>query len=208
VLLTFSRSVGHIILVASATPDSIANPDRALGLLVFAVVIMGIGGGAIKSNVSPLVGEQYTGKMRKQTLKSGEVVIVSPSITYQRIYNWFYAAINWGSVGAISASFLARDHGYWQAFLVPTCILFLVPIVLLVAKNKYIVAPPRGSILLETLRVVALCTGTKFSWNPIQFYKNVQVTGFWEAAKPSSYPKGEHPARSAFILDMPAQQSC
>ena len=50
---------------------------------------MGLGGGAIKSNVSPLIGEQYTGKMRKKTLKSGEVVIVSPSVTYQRIYNWY-----------------------------------------------------------------------------------------------------------------------
>lgn len=146
--------IGHIILVASATPASIAKPDQALGLLVLAVVIMGIGGGAIKSNVGPLIGEQYTGKMRKKTLKSGEVVIISPSVTYQRIYNWFYAAINWGATGAISASFLARDHGFWQAFLVPTAILAAVPVILLVGRKHYIVTPPRGSILLETLRVI------------------------------------------------------
>ncbi|KAH7098437.1 POT family-domain-containing protein [Auriculariales sp. MPI-PUGE-AT-0066] len=186
--------IGHIVLVASAIPQSIANPDRALGLLAFAVVIMGIGGGAIKSNVGPLIGEQYTGKMRKQTLKSGEVVIISPSVTYQRIYNWFYAAINWGATGAISASFLARDHGFWQAFLVPTCILGIVPIVLLAGRKSYIVTPPRGSIVLETLRVIRLCAGERWSWSPAKFYKNVQQPGFWDIAKPSNHPKGEVPA--------------
>lgn len=83
---------------------------------------MGLGAGAIKANVSPMIAEQYTGKLRKETLKSGEVVIRDPGITYQRIYMWFYAAINFGSCGAISAAFIARDHGYWQSYLVPTCI--------------------------------------------------------------------------------------
>ena len=187
-------SVGHIILVASAIPDSIAKPDQALGLLVLAVVIMGIGGGAIKSNVGPLIGEQYTGKMRKQTLKSGEVVVISPSVTYQRIYNYFYCAINLGACGAISASFLARDHGFWQAFLVPTCILALVPVVLLAGRKNYVVTPPRGSIVLETLRVIRLCASQRWSWNPAAFVKNVQKPGFWDVAKPSYYPKGEAPA--------------
>jgi POT family proton-dependent oligopeptide transporter len=61
----------------------------------------------------------------------------------------FYAAINFGSTGAISASFLARDNGYWAAFLVPTCIFVLVPFVLLIGKKNYVVTPPRGSVLLE-----------------------------------------------------------
>jgi len=74
---------------------------------------------------------------------------MSPAVTYQSIYLWFYAAINFGSCGAISASFLARDHGYWAAFLVPTAIFVLVPIVMVLGKNVYIKTPPRGSILLE-----------------------------------------------------------
>lgn len=61
----------------------------------------------------------------------------------------FYAAINFGSTGAISAAFLARDNGYWSAYLVPTCIFVLVPFVLLAGKKNYIMTPPRGSILLE-----------------------------------------------------------
>ena len=88
-LLMTVLSVGHIILVASATPHVLAMPDTSMGLLVLAIIIMGIGGGAIKANVSPMIAEQYTGKMRKKTLKSGEVVVVSPAVTYQRIYNWY-----------------------------------------------------------------------------------------------------------------------
>ncbi|KAF9053598.1 PTR2-domain-containing protein [Hymenopellis radicata] len=173
---------GHIILVA-------------YGLLFLAVVVMGIGGGAIKANVSPMIAEQYTGKLRKVTLASGEDVLISPAVTIQRIYNWFYAAINWGSAGAISASFLARDHGYWAAFLVPTCLFVLVPIVLAAGRKNYIVTPPRGSILLETLRVIAMCVGDKLSWNPRKTIKQLRAPGFWDVAKPSSYRGGEMPSR-------------
>jgi proton-dependent oligopeptide transporter, POT family len=84
-----------------------------------------------------------------ETLKSGETVVVSPTVTIQRVYLWFYAAINFGSCGAISASFLARDHGYWVAWLVPTLIFCLVPLVLLAGKKIYVMTPPRGSVLLE-----------------------------------------------------------
>ena len=110
---------------------------------------MGLGAGAIKSNVSPLIAEQYSGKIRKKVLKSGETVIISPALTYQRIYMYFYAAINLGSTAAISASFIARDHGYWVAFLVPTIVFAIVPIVLLLGKRLYVRTPPRGSIILE-----------------------------------------------------------
>ena len=61
----------------------------------------------------------------------------------------FYAAINFGSCGAISASFLARDHGFWIAWLVPTGIFMIVPFVMMAGKKRYVMTPPRGSILLE-----------------------------------------------------------
>lgn len=43
-----------------------------------------------------MIAEQYTGKLRKKTLKTGEIVLISPALTYQRIYMYFYAAINFG----------------------------------------------------------------------------------------------------------------
>ncbi|KAJ6458337.1 peptide transporter PTR2B [Mycena vitilis] len=187
--------LGHIILVGSATPSSLEHPQTAMGLLILAIFVMAVGAGSIKSNVSPMIAEQYQGKMRKSTLPSGETVIISPSITVQSIYLYFYMAINFGSTGAISASFLARDNGYWVAFLVPTCIFACVPVVLWACRNSYVKTPPRGSIILETFRVLGLCFGSRWSFNPVRLYRNMKSPGFWDPAKPSTYNSGELPAK-------------
>lgn len=81
-----------------------------------------------------------------------ESIFLRLLITASFLFIGFYAAINVGWCGAISASFLARDQGYVVAFLESTLI-FLVPLVLVIGKNNYVKTPPRGSILLETLRV-------------------------------------------------------
>ncbi|KAK7691936.1 hypothetical protein QCA50_005341 [Cerrena zonata] len=186
---------GHIVLVGSSTPASLQHTDVALGLLILSIVIMGIGAGAIKANVSPMIAEQYTGKLRKETLPSGEVVIRDPGVTYQRIYMWFYAAINFGSCGAISAAFIARDHGYWQSYLVPTCIFACVPAVLIFGKKYYVVTEPRGSVLLETVRVVSLCMGPAWSLNPLQTIRNMRAPTFWDPARPNHYSEGTAPEK-------------
>ncbi|KAF9535179.1 peptide/h+ symporter protein [Crepidotus variabilis] len=185
--------VGHGILVGSASPDSLRNPDIALGLLVVAIIVMGLGAGCLKSNVSPLVAEQYQGRFRKVVLDTGEVVIMSPSITIQSIYLWFYAAINLGACGAISAAFLARDHGYWVAFLAPTAIFCFIPLVLLVGNKHYIKTPPRGSVLLETFRVIRMAMAPAWSVKPSKIIRGIRSKDFWNPAKPSSYSRGRVP---------------
>ncbi|KAF8076961.1 peptide/h+ symporter protein [Lyophyllum atratum] len=187
--------IGHVILVASASPASLENENAALGLLALSILVMGIGAGGIKANVSPMIAEQYTGKLRKETLPSGEVVIKSPAVTIQSMYLWFYAAINLGSCGAISASFLARDNGYWVAFLVPTCLFMLVPLVLLVGKKHYVQTPPRGSILIETCRVIGFALGPRWSMNPLTVIRNIKRDDFWDPARPSYYGEGQVPAK-------------
>ena len=81
--------IGHILLVVASTPALIQHPDSAIGLFAVGLVIFGIGVGGFKSNISPLIAEQYESKHPKQTvkvLKSGERVIVDPNITIARIY--------------------------------------------------------------------------------------------------------------------------
>jgi proton-dependent oligopeptide transporter, POT family len=50
--------VGHIILVISAIPPVIVHPAGALGCFSIGIIIMGIGVGGFKSNISPLIAEQ------------------------------------------------------------------------------------------------------------------------------------------------------
>jgi POT family proton-dependent oligopeptide transporter len=50
--------LGHIILIISATPKVIVHPEGALACFAIGIVIMGMGVGGFKSNISPLIAEQ------------------------------------------------------------------------------------------------------------------------------------------------------
>ena len=81
--------VGHVLLVVSSTPVMIQNPNGAVGLFAVGIIIMGIGAGGFKSNISPLIAEQYEAKNPRQVIrveKNGERVIVDPALTIARIY--------------------------------------------------------------------------------------------------------------------------
>lgn len=82
--------LGLVILTCTSIPSSIANGGAFPGYVV-SIIIIGLGTGGIKSNVAPLVAEQYqTRSPYVKTLKSGERVIVSPQATYQKIFLYFY----------------------------------------------------------------------------------------------------------------------
>lgn len=75
---------GILILWTTALPTAIEH-GAALPGLVVAMIVIGCGTGGIKSNVSPLIAEQYREtKAKVRTLKSGERVIVDPAVTIQR----------------------------------------------------------------------------------------------------------------------------
>ncbi len=87
--------IGHVILVISAIPTVLDNPSSAVGAFAVGIVIMGLGTGAFKPNISPLIAEQVKfHKLRVETTPKGERVIVDNACTIARIYNWFYLFIN------------------------------------------------------------------------------------------------------------------
>ena len=53
------------------------------------MVIIGLGTGGIKANVTPFCAEQYKrGSAFVKTLKSGERVVVDPELTVERMFMW------------------------------------------------------------------------------------------------------------------------
>jgi proton-dependent oligopeptide transporter, POT family len=81
--------IGHSILVASAAPSVLDNPKGSLGAFMVGIIIMGIGTGGFKPNISPLIAEQLPNRgLLVRTTKKGERVLVDPTVTYQRVYNW------------------------------------------------------------------------------------------------------------------------
>jgi dipeptide/tripeptide permease len=79
-----------------------------LGIFAAGLVVMGIGTGGFKSNISPLIAEQYKNqKAYVRTRKNGKKEIVDPATTTARIYIYFYMLVNAGSLtGSIAMGLL------------------------------------------------------------------------------------------------------
>ncbi|KAJ3523269.1 hypothetical protein NM688_g8757 [Phlebia brevispora] len=170
----------------------IKNPHGSLACFVIALIIMGLGTGGFKANISPLVAEQYRRtKLFIKVTKKGERVIVDPTMTTSRIYMYFYLFINIGSlIGQIGMSYSEKYVGYWLAFTLPTILFCCCPLVLFIGRNRYIRSPPTGSVLGTSMRIWRLALKGRFSWNPVKMYKNLIADDFWEGAKPSKF-RGE-----------------
>jgi POT family proton-dependent oligopeptide transporter len=107
--------VGLLVLWTTALPTSIAG-GHALGGYIAAIVIIGFGTGGIKSNIAPLIADQYQRRtMAIKVQKGGERTIIDPAITYQRIYskhksptvsvrNVELTRIKWSSIGVSTSA--------------------------------------------------------------------------------------------------------
>ncbi|KAF4630054.1 hypothetical protein G7Y89_g8089 [Cudoniella acicularis] len=148
--------VGLLILWVTALPTSLEN-GAGLGGFIAAILIIGIGTGGIKSNVSPLIADQYTRKrMAVKTLKTGERIILDPAVTIQRIYMVFYVCINIGALSLLATPYMERDVGFWSAYLMCFCMFFIGMAVVLLGKKYYIVRPPKGSIITNAFKAIGI----------------------------------------------------
>lgn len=148
--------VGHVILIVSALPPVIENPNGAIGCFAVGLIVMGMGTGGFKSNVSALIAEQYPDEAPYiKTLPSGDRIIIDPAATVARVYLYFYLCINIGSItGQISMVYAERYIGFWLSFLLPTIMFCFSPLVLFLCRNKYRLVPPTGSVYTQAYRLI------------------------------------------------------
>ncbi|OCK89306.1 MFS peptide transporter-like protein Ptr2 [Cenococcum geophilum 1.58] len=179
--------VGHVILTASAAPSLIAHPHNSLAAFIVGLIIMGVGTGGFKPNISPLVAEQIPREsMQIRTLKSGERVIVDPAVTTARVYNWFYLFINVGALtGQLGMSYAERYVGFYLSYLIPTvCFCTTFP-VLFFCRKYYARRAPEGSVLGPAVKLLLKATKGRWHLNPVATYKHMNDGTFWDAVKPS-----------------------
>ncbi|KAF2155201.1 putative peptide transporter [Myriangium duriaei CBS 260.36] len=183
--------VGHVILTVSAIPSVISTPKTAIGIFSLGLVIFGVGTGFFKSNVAPLLAEQQKDMvMRIETTKTGERVIVDPAITTSRLYLYFYFCINIGSLtGQIGMVYAEKYVGFWLAYLLPTVLFLVAPIVLAVFKKQYTLNPPTGSILAKFFKMWTYTLKGTWSFNLAEMKRNFT----WDKARPSYHAPGERP---------------
>ncbi|KAJ4984985.1 MFS peptide transporter [Stagonosporopsis vannaccii] len=146
--------VGVGVLFVTSLPWCIERGVAFPGLLV-AMVVIGLGTGGIKSNVSPLIAEQVRSTSAfVETRKGGRKVVVDPELTVQRIYMIYYMCINIGSVSAIATTLLELHVGFWSAYLLPLIMFCVGYVVLVWGKDRYIIKPPQGGVIGDCFRAL------------------------------------------------------
>lgn len=161
--------VGHIILIISAIPAVIVHPNSSLACFTIGLIIMGVGVGGFKSNVSPLIAEQYNQvSMEIKTLPNGERVIVDPTATVSRIFMYFYMMINVGSLcGQIGMVYAEKYVGFWLSFTLPTILFLFCPMIMYACRHKYHTNPPTGDVLSKAVRIWGMAMRGRWSINPV-----------------------------------------
>jgi proton-dependent oligopeptide transporter, POT family len=147
--------IGLLILFLTSLPVALRN-GAGLGGFATAVVVIGIGTGGIKSNVAPLIADQYKRRqMAVHTIpKTGERVILDPNLTIQRIYMLFYFCINIGCLALLPTPYMERDIGFWSAYLLGLLMFLAGLVVLVLGKKLYVVTPPQGSIITDSFKAM------------------------------------------------------
>ena len=160
----------------------------AIGPFILGVVTLGFGTGTYKSNIAPLIAEQYRQtKIRVVTdPKTGERVISDPTITLSRIFLYFYMFVNIGSLaGQISMVYVEKYVGFWLSYLLPTMLFCCCPIVLWFCRDTYHKSAPTGSVLVRAVKLLVMANKGRWSINPVTTRKNLKAGDFWEKVKPS-----------------------
>lgn len=192
--------IGHIILVISAIPSVIVHESTCFGVFMLGLVIMGLGTGAFKPNISPLIVEQIPlTTMVVKKFPSGQSVIVDPTITQSRIYHYFYLFINIGAlIGQIGMVYAEKYVGFWLSFALPTIIFLTCPFVMWWGRKRYQQKPPAGSVLGKAFKTLFLALKGRWSLNPVTFWKNTHRGDMWNSVKPSNIPVEQRPKWMTF----------
>ncbi|KAA8564810.1 hypothetical protein EYC84_010581 [Monilinia fructicola] len=148
--------VGLLVLVLTSLPIALQS-GAGLGGFIAAILIIGVGTGGIKANVSPLIADQYTRKrMAIKVLDNGERVIIDPAVTISRIYLIFYWCINIGALSLLATPYMERDIGFWSAYLMCLCVFLVGFATLLFGRKQYVVRPPNGTVITDAFKVIGM----------------------------------------------------
>ncbi|KAH7115234.1 peptide transporter PTR2-A [Dendryphion nanum] len=154
--------VGIVILFLTSLPVSIENGAAFPGLIA-AMIVIGLGTGGIKSNVSPMIAEQVrTTKAFVKITSKGRKVIVDPEVTVQRIYMVFYMCINVGSISAILTTTLELHVGFWSAYLLPLAMFCVGFVVLVSGRKRYVIRPPQGGVIGNCFKALWIAVRNNF----------------------------------------------
>ena len=130
-LLSVVYCLGHLCLALMDMPGWFLQATlEPRGWMLAGLGLIAIGAGGIKPCVSAHVGDQFSHSNRH---------------LLERVFGWFYFAINFGSFfSTLLTPWLLEHHGPGWAFGVPGILMALAALVFWLGRNRFIHVPPRG----------------------------------------------------------------
>ncbi len=104
------------------------------------LITIAVGAGAVRVNLPPFGGDQ--------------VRFEGPEVM-RMFFNWFYWAINVGSLITLAGvTALQQNVNFFSGFLVPLGSLILAAVIFLVGRTWYLSRKPMGSVLTNTMKII------------------------------------------------------
>ncbi|KAJ5658216.1 Proton-dependent oligopeptide transporter family [Penicillium longicatenatum] len=149
------EAVGATILFGTSLPTAM-HEGAALGGVVVASILMSIGSGAFNATVVPFIADQYDEEEFRIRTKKGKKVVADRELTITYIYNVYYWTINIIGFLADSTPLLERYVGFWVAYLVPCCAMWLALLPVLFGSNYFIRVVPTTNIMPQVCTALRL----------------------------------------------------
>ena len=130
-LLSLVYCAGHFCLALMDMPQPLlAASLEPRAWLLAGLALIAIGSGGIKPCVSAHVGDQF-GRSNRHLL--------------ERVFGWFYFAINFGSFfSTLLTPWLLEHYGAGWAFGVPGILMAIATLVFWLGRHRFVHVPPRG----------------------------------------------------------------
>jgi len=139
------RVIFYLSILYCAGHLCLALFDQSFNGFSFGLLLLAIGAGGIKANVSAFVGDQFEPHNSGLMAKS---------------YGWFYFSINAGAVISMSlVPWLLKEYGAKVAFGTPGVFMLLATLIFIAGKNRYREKPPAGfnlnpATLIENIKAM------------------------------------------------------
>jgi solute carrier family 15 (peptide/histidine transporter), member 3/4 len=146
-------------------PPGDGTPANGLQITSFwiALYTIALGTGGIKPNVSAFGADQFNPDDPREAKQ------------IPRFFNYFYVAINLGSLIASTAIVYIQDNVSWTiGFLVPTIAMALAIVCFFVASGKYYKKPPAGNPYRDMFKILGCAFGklkTPLPQDPAELYE-------------------------------------
>ncbi|KAI0416385.1 oligopeptide transporter [Xylaria grammica] len=128
--------LGYVVLFATSLPSAL---DRGAGLggLIVAMLLTGVGQGALSAILYPFIDQIPVNRSRVQQSRNGTLVVTDRQLAVQYIFNGYYWMVNIAALSSIPTTLLEKHVGFWAAYLLPTVVLIVACVPALIWRKRF-----------------------------------------------------------------------